>query len=136
MARALAAHRPKDVASVITLASPFRGTAGHRLVLRAAEAVRRRVRGKHNLEVRPECYTPQCGCAFMQALRTGVPTGVAQTAIYTRQDGVVDWRHCVTGDAGVDCEVPGTHLGLAFNAAVYALVARRLAEAGKEEAGV
>ena len=41
IARSVAAQRPDDVASVITLASPFRGTVAHRTVLQAAEAVRR-----------------------------------------------------------------------------------------------
>ncbi len=136
MARSLAAQRPQDVASVITLASPFRGTSAHRVVLRAVAAVRRRVLGKHAGEVLPECYTGGCGCAFVQGLRAGLPAGVGQTAIYTRQDGVVDWRYCVTGDARVDCEVRGSHMGLAFNPAVYAMVARRLAEAGRREPAV
>src|SRR5690242_19628352 len=38
LARSVAGQRPKDVASVITLAAPFRGTVVHRTVLRAAEA--------------------------------------------------------------------------------------------------
>jgi len=40
LARSVANQRPKDVASVITLASPIRGTVMHRSVLSAAEAVR------------------------------------------------------------------------------------------------
>ena len=35
-------------------------------------------------------------------------------AIYTTTDGVVDWRCCINED-GTDVEVPGTHVGLAFN---------------------
>ena len=136
MARSLAAQRPKDVASVITLASPFRGTAAHRVVLRAADGIRRKVLGKNDPEVLPECYTGHCGCAFLQAVRGGLPAGVRQTAIYTRQDGVVDWRYCVTGDAKADFEVRGTHMGLAFNPGVYALVARRLAQESGAEAAV
>jgi hypothetical protein len=53
---------------------------------------------------------------------------VAQTAIYTKNDGIVDWRYCVTGDPEIDCEVAGTHVGLVFNPAVYRILARRLAQ--------
>jgi hypothetical protein len=56
-----------------------------------------------------------------------LPASVAETAIYTRSDGVVDWRYCITEDPSVDFEVPGTHIGLAFNPAVYDIIAARLA---------
>jgi len=52
-----------------------------------------------------------------------------ETAIYTRQDGVVDWRYCITGNPEADFEVSGTHIGLAFNASVATIIANRLAEA-------
>ncbi len=54
---------------------------------------------------------------------------MGQTAIYTKTDGVVDWQYCLTDDPAQDFEVPGTHIGLAFNPAVYDIIARRLAEA-------
>jgi hypothetical protein len=50
-----------------------------------------------------------------------------QTAIYTRDDGIVDWRYCRTGNSDNDFEVPGTHIGMAFNPAAYAIMAGRLA---------
>jgi hypothetical protein len=52
-----------------------------------------------------------------------------QTAIYTRHDGIVDWRYCMTGDPEVDFEVPGTHIGMAFNPLAYTILAERLAKA-------
>jgi len=42
IARSVASQRPDDVASVITLASPFRGAVAHPTVLRAAETVRKK----------------------------------------------------------------------------------------------
>jgi hypothetical protein len=54
---------------------------------------------------------------------------VDQTAVYTRNDGIVDWQYCITGDPKIDCEVNGTHIGLIFNANVYALIANRLSAA-------
>jgi hypothetical protein len=58
-----------------------------------------------------------------------MPRSMFETAIYTRQDGVVDWRYCITGNLNSDFEVSGNHIGLAFNASVYTIIANRLAEA-------
>ncbi len=129
MARAVANQRPDDVASVITLASPFRGTVAHRTVLRAAERVRKHILEEHGTGVLPTCYTASCTCNFLDSLRHKVPRSVLETAIYTKQDGIVDWRYCVTGDPGQDFEVSGTHIGLAFNSSVYSILANRLAAA-------
>jgi len=50
-----------------------------------------------------------------------------QTALYTMDDGVVDYRCCRTGDPERDFRVPGTHIGLAFNSSAYTVIAQRLA---------
>ena len=127
IARSVAAQRPDDVASVTTLASPFRGTVVHRTVLRAAEAVRKRILEEHGNGVLPACYTGRCTCDFLDSLRRKLPGSVLETAIYTRNDGVADWRYCMTGCQKCDFEVPGTHIGLAFNASAYTIIASRLA---------
>ncbi len=127
IARAVARQRPNDIASVITLASPFRGTVVHRTVLRAAEAVRLRILEEHGPGVLPTCYTGHCTCEFLSSLRRSLPASILETAIYTRNDGIADWRYCVTGDDRNDFEVSGTHIGLAFNAAAYGIIAERLA---------
>jgi triacylglycerol lipase len=127
IARAVAGQRPDDVVSVITLASPFRGTVVHRTILRAAESVRKHILEEHGPGVLPTCYTGRCTCDFLSSLRRKLPPSVVETAIYTRNDGVADWRYCMTGECKNDFEVPGTHIGLAFNAAAYAIIAKRLA---------
>lgn len=100
-------------------------------VLQAAEAVRLRILQEHGRGVLPDCYTGQCTCNFINSLT--IPTSVMETAIYTRHDGIVDWRSCMTRHADSDFEVPGTHIGMAFNAAAYAIVADRLAKACSSE---
>lgn len=129
IARSAAGQRPDDVASVITLASPFRGTVVHSRVLRMAELVRLQIRDKHGAGVLPACYTGRCTCNFLDSLRRDLPASVSETAIYTRSDGVVDWQYCISENPEVDIEVPGSHIGLAFNPVVYDTVARRLARA-------
>lgn len=128
IARSVAGQRPKDIASVITLASPFRGTVTNKTVLHAAEVVRLRILAEHGRGVLPDCYTGRCTCNFINSLSRDIPESVFETAIYTRHDGIVDWRYCMTRNEDADFEVPGTHIGMAFNASAYAIVAERLAK--------
>ena len=132
IARAIAALRPADIASVITLGAPFRGTVAHSSILHAAKLVRRRILVKHGSDVLPECYTGHCTCDFLDSLRQSMPDGVAETAIYSEGDGVVDWRYCKTDRPEVDFSVSGTHIGLVYNASVYGIIAERLARATSE----
>jgi triacylglycerol lipase len=126
IARAIAAQQPEAVASVITLAAPFRGTVAHRLILNAAEEVRQRILQENGTRVLPTCYTGRCTCEFADSLQQELPTSMMQTAIYTRSDGIVDWRYCRSEDPATDFEVPGTHLGLVFNSDAYSVIASRL----------
>lgn len=132
IARAIAAQRPADIASVITLGAPFRGTVAHSAILGAAKMVRRRILVKHGTDVLPECYTGHCTCDFLDSLRHSMPGAVAETAIYSEGDGVVDWRYCKTDRPEADFLVSGTHVGLVYNASVYAIIAERLARASSE----
>lgn len=133
IARSVAGARPKDIASLITLASPIQGTVANRNIIHAAEAVRLRILQEHGDGVLPHCYTGSCTCNFVGSLRRKVPDSLLQTAIYTRHDGIVDWRFCMTQKAEQDFEVPGTHIGMAFNSAAYSIIAKRLASARSAE---
>ena len=133
IARAAASQRPDEVASVITLASPFRGAVIHRTILRVVDTVRKQILADHGEAVLPTCYTGHCTCDFLSSLRRKMSRAILETAIYTRTDGIVDWRYCATGDPENDFEVPGTHIGLAFNASAYGIIARRLALAGASD---
>ncbi len=127
MARAAAVQARERIASVITLAAPFKGVRIHPSLFRTVEVVRRQILERHGDGVLPNCYTGKCTCDFLQGLIKKFPRGVRQTAIYTKTDGIVDWQVCVTGDPAVDFEVSATHLGMVFSPIVYDLVARRLA---------
>lgn len=58
------------------------------------------------------------------------PLRVPATSVYTRSDGIVDWRTCRLRPAAnrENVEVRGSHLGLAHNPAVLWLLADRLAQ--------
>jgi hypothetical protein len=118
---------PDRIASVITMGSPFRGVSLHHSVLRAAQLVRGQILDRHGPGVLPACYTAACTCNFLESLLVKLPKSVAETAIYTKSDGIVDWHVCRTGNPEVDFEVSATHIGLAFNPIVFDVVAHRLA---------
>jgi len=135
IARASAVRWSDKVASVTTMASPFRGVRVHPFVLQTAYLVRGRViqrRGqsgavKEKTNV-PNCFSGFCTCEFLNSLRATFPEDVPQIALYTKTDGVVDWRCCINEmEDGTDIEVPGTHVGLAFNPQVYKHIANFLA---------
>lgn len=132
IARSVAIQR-SDIASIITLASPVRQTAVRKRVFQNAEVVRKYLITNNAEKVRPQCLTSDCDCAFMKSLRRPVPPKVSLTAIYTRNDGLVEWTSCRTGDPRVDVEVSGTHTGMAFNPAVYKVIADRLAIIGSTD---
>ncbi len=132
MARAVASQMPEYVASVITMGAPFRRISAHSSILQLTELVRAQILMRHGRKVLPDCYTGACTCAFLQSIAGPLPRSVRQTAIFTKSDGIVDWRVCKTGRAAVDCEVSATHLGLVFNPIVYDLVAQRLAAAQEQ----
>jgi triacylglycerol lipase len=129
MARAVASQMPDHVASVLTMGAPFRRISAHRAILHLSELVRVQILQRQGPNVLPDCYTSKCTCDFLEAVAGSIPRSVRQTAIYTKSDGIVDWRVCRTGNASMDFEVSATHLGLVFNPIVYDLVAQRLAAA-------
>jgi pimeloyl-ACP methyl ester carboxylesterase len=131
LARSAATLYPERVASVITMASPFRGVRAHPLILQAAAFFRRRIHARSNARVPVECYSGYCRCAAVEALRSSFPETVRQTAIFTKRDGVVDWNYCYSGDPDVDIEVSGSHVGLVFNPNVYGHIAQRLSAAAE-----
>lgn len=114
-AREIARMEPGNIRQVITLGSPFgpgRDTGSH--------ASRMYKRLNPTADPRDED----------ELLHT--PPPVRTTAIYTKADGVVNWRTSVQeGNHGHvhNIEVLGSHIGLNLNAAVWYWVAKKLAEA-------
>ncbi len=126
IARTVAARNPDVVAQVIAMGSPVAFARVHPAVLAAAGIIRHRIRESRT---RPEgCYTQECECEFAESAGAHMPAAVAKAAIYTRADGVVDWRCCLEDDEASNIEVRGTHVGLAFNPQVYRRIAELLAE--------
>ncbi len=129
LARSAAVRIPRRIASVITIGAPIRGVAAHPAVLYVADVVRRAVIASRGAAVASRCFTGGCSCSFADSLTSTPPASIYAPAIYSRSDGVVDWRYCRTGDPTLDHEVPATHVGYMFNSFVYEVIARCLARA-------
>ena len=128
LALSAAALRPDIIASVITLGAPFRGIRSHPMVLEMSRIVRDRIRTARRDETKPACFTGYCDCDAVAALQIPCPHAIRHTAVYTKTDGIVDWRVCVNDDPATNVEVQSTHIGLVFNPWVYELIATRLAQ--------
>ena len=65
-----------------------------------------------------ECADGPCCANFNARLRAPLEPGMPTLAVYSRTDGIVDWRACL--DPHANCvEVDGSHCGMAVNPAVY-----------------
>lgn len=113
-AREVARAAPEHVRRVITVGSPFAGDLKSNVVWPMYEAVT----GTRIKSIPAEVMD-----------RINEPLPVPSTAIYSRSDGVVSWKACIDVAApGVEnVEVPGSHVGLLHNPAVFYVIADRLA---------
>lgn len=130
LARAAARRCPQQVSHVVTLAAPFRALRAHRRVLEAARWLSS-VLPPPYASPRPHkdhAHAGECACEFLREDSSDWPPGVRRTAVYTKDDGVVDWRACVEEDPLLNVEVRGSHTGLVFNPVVYMLLSQILAE--------
>ena len=102
-ARELARHRPHGVRSLITLASPLRGSVGQGVT---------------------EVFDRELG----PAPRTRPE---AMTSLYSRSDGVVPWRACLLDESArhENVELSSSHCGMGHHPAALYVIADRLAQA-------
>ena len=125
LARAAAVRAPGLVDVVITMASPLRSVRAHPLVADLARLLALVVPARHGGSAQ-HMHAPTCACELAELLASPIPVGVRRVAIYTRDDGIVDWRTCMEGDDSVDVEVSGTHVGLVVNRSAYEAIAQAL----------
>ena len=119
-ARELARFFPEKVRQVITLGSPFGVVNGS-----AANPLVRRI-----FELQSGLSIEEMRDAIMEIDPHKTPP-VPLTAIYSKGDGVVNWRVCKEAfeDFETDnIEVFGAHCGMGFNAGIYRIIADRLSQ--------
>lgn len=134
-ARALAVRRPDLVAGIVTLGSPTVSQLRiHPLVLAHVGLVSvlgtARVPGLFSWR----CLHGDCCERFRAAIGGPFPREIPYVGLYSRSDGVVDWRACLDPAAEL-VEVRASHCGMGVNAAVYVEIAHALsawADAGED----
>jgi triacylglycerol lipase len=127
-ARVLARSRPDLVSGIVTLGTPqLEPLAVHplvRLQLLALGALG--TLGAPGL-FRRACLDGACCEEFWGHIAAPLPRGVSFVSIYSRTDGIVDWRACLDPAAEELVEVPASHCGMSVNPAAYRAIAAALA---------
>jgi triacylglycerol lipase len=123
LARVLARRRPDLVAGIVTLGTPHvEPFAVHPLVGLNVIAVGAlgtlRIPGFFSRS----CLAGDCCADFWEQSKTPLPKGIGFVSIYSKSDGVVDWRACLAQGAK-HVEIGSSHIGMAANAAAYRAVA-------------
>ena len=114
LAKVLSHRKPDLVEQVITLGSPLEDPFDvHPLTMAG-------VRAAHIYNVFRYGHPASVEARFLRDLAAAprVPT----TSIYSRSDGVVNWKACLRPDVNA-VEVNGSHIGLALNPDVYRILA-------------
>ena len=111
-AREMAKQKPDFVRSVITLGSPLTGPDSASMAKKLFE----RINGQPSEHMRQR----------YESLGDAPP--VPTTSIYTKTDGIVDWRGSVQAKAPQteNIEIPASHLGIGVNPLAMYIIADRL----------
>ncbi len=113
-AREIAKRAPDAVRMVITLGTPFASRAG--------------ISKAGTLYQSLNADGSQPGATLAARLRQSPP--VPTTSIYSKSDGIVDWRGCIEKRSALteNIEVDASHLGMVNHPAVLRILAERLAQ--------
>jgi triacylglycerol lipase len=134
LARVVATRRPDLVSGIVTLGAPTVGMLRvHPLVLVPVGVVGALGTGRVPGLFRMSCWRGACCEAFRADLIDGFPAAVRYVSVYSRSDGIVDWRACLDGAADEHVEIDASHCGMALSAGAFAEVARALASFAGEE---
>lgn len=127
LARVVATRRPDLVAGIVTLGAPTVGMLRvHPLVLLQVGIVGALGTGRVPGLFRMSCLRGACCEPFRDDLAERFPAGVRYVCMYSRTDGIVDWRACIDGAADEVVEIHASHCGMAVSRDAYEQVARAL----------
>jgi pimeloyl-ACP methyl ester carboxylesterase len=129
LARVVAYRRPDVVCGVVALGAPTVSMLKvHPLVLLNVGLVGALGTGRVPGMLSLSCLRGACCEAFRTDLPAQFPSDVRYVSVYSRSDGIVDWRACLDPAADQHVEVRSSHCGMAVSEDVYRLLAATLAE--------
>jgi triacylglycerol lipase len=127
IARGLAGRRPDLVEAIITLGSPLLAPgAAHPLLLLDLKLLTRLQRVGLGRLMGEDCTSGDCARTSWEQSRARLSRDVAFTSVFSRRDGIIDWRSCLDPQA-TTVEVTTSHLGMAFDPVVLDIVTATLA---------
>jgi triacylglycerol lipase len=125
-ARVLAQRRPDLVSGIVTLGSPQLDPFAINPLVRASVVVVGAIGTLGARGVfRRSCLAGDCCTSFWEDFQRPFPRGVGYVSLYSRSDGMVDWRACLDSDAK-HAEVDASHIGMGVNREAYRQIARAL----------
>ena len=128
LARGIAARRPDLVEGIVTLGSPLLAPGAIHSVLAfdlaVVVALRRAGLGRM---MGADCTGGDCARLSWEQSRDELDPSVAFTSVFSRRDGVIDWRGCLDPGART-VEVSTSHLGMAVDPVVLDIVSDSLEE--------
>jgi pimeloyl-ACP methyl ester carboxylesterase len=137
LARALAARRPDLVSGIVTLGSPLVSQlAVHPLVLAQVLLVGTLGTGKVPGLFSMSCLRGSCCERFRADVVREFPREVGYVSVYSRSDGIVDWRSCLDPGATDHVEISASHCGMSLNHHAYRAVAVALGAFADYEDGL
>jgi pimeloyl-ACP methyl ester carboxylesterase len=128
LARVVAARRPDLVSGIVALGAPTVGMLRvHPLVLFQVALVGALGTGRVPGLFGVNCLRGACCGPFRADLLADFSPEVRYVSVYSRSDGIVDWRACLDGAADELVEIRASHCGMAVSVPAYEQVARALA---------
>jgi len=126
LARGLAARRPDLIHGIVSMGSPILAPgAVHGILAWDAEMLTRLARAGFGGLMSEDCVAGSCARRSFEETQQPLDPDVGFTAIYSRRDGIVDWKACVD-PAAEAVEVPTSHVGMAFDPVVFDAVREAL----------
>lgn len=126
LARGLGVRRPDLVAGVVAMGSPMMapGTA-HPVLMSAASMLATLSRAGIPGLMSEDCLAGECARATWEEFHSPLPQGVEFACVYSKGDGLVDWRSCIHPEA-VALQVRASHIGMAISPQVHDTVLAEL----------
>lgn len=127
MARGLAGRRPDLIDGIVTLGSPILAPgAAHPILLFDLKLLTRLQRAGLGGMMGEDCTSGACARESWEQSRAPLARGLHFTSVFSRRDGIIDWRSCLDPQAKT-VEVGTSHVGMAFAPVVLDIVAEALA---------
>jgi triacylglycerol lipase len=128
LARGLASRRPDLVEGIISMGSPVLAPgAVHKVLSWDAEMLSRLTRAGFRGMMSSDCFGGECARLSFEESQLPIDPDLGFTAIYSKRDGIVDWRACLD-PAAEHLEVRTSHVGMAVDPIVMDHVLRALRE--------